>query len=232
MVPVNYRLSVREMVECIEDCTPKILMVDYHFVSQAQEIRKHCNCITTVIVSGEKTTPLNTISYEESLRRLISQKELCKLTPSQDDETVIIFYTGGTTGRSKGVMLSNINFQCNTDCSAPLYRMQEGWTFIIAGPLFHLAAGARIFSCSALGGHAVILPKFDVEAMLRTVQQYRVNSATLVPTMFQMLLDYPNFEKYDLSSLKMVAYGAAPMSVALLTRIINCLLYTSPSPRD
>ena len=223
LVPVNYRLSVREMVECIEDCTPKILMVDYHFVSQAQEIRKHCNCITTVIVSGEKTTPLNTISYEESLRRLISQKELCKLTPSQDDETVIIFYTGGTTGRSKGVMLSNINFQCNTDCSAPLYRMQEGWTFIIAGPLFHLAAGARIFSCSALGGHAVILPKFDVEAMLRTVQQYRVNSATLVPTMFQMLLDYPNFEKYDLSSLKMVAYGAAPMSVALLTRIIKAL---------
>ena len=156
LVPVNYRLSVREMVECIEDCTPKILIVDYHFISQAQEIRKHCSCINTVIVSGEKTMPLNTISYEESLSRLINEKELCELTPSQNDETVIIFYTGGTTGRAKGVMLSNINFQCNTDCSAPLYRMQEGWTFIIAGPLFHLAAGARIFSCSALGGHAVI----------------------------------------------------------------------------
>ncbi|MCH8173506.1 MAG: long-chain fatty acid--CoA ligase, partial [Proteobacteria bacterium] len=146
---------------------------------------------------------------------------LCELAPSEDDETVIIFYTGGTTGRAKGVMLSNINFQCNTDCSIALYRMQEHWKFIVLGPLFHLAAGSRVFSSTALGGHCVILPKFDVLEVFQAIQQYRINSATLVPTMFQMMLDHPEFSNYDLSSLKMLAYGAAPMSVALLRRVIK-----------
>ena len=223
LVPVNYRLSITEMMECIEDCAPKILIVDSHFISQAQEIRKQCKWVTIVATNDKIALEPDIISYEKTVQQLINQDKYCVLDPSQDDETVIIFYTGGTTGRSKGVMLSNINFQSNTDCAAPLYRMQEGWTFIIVGPLFHLAAGARIFSCSALGGHAVILPKFDVQAMLQTIENYQVNSATLVPTMIQMMLDCPNFEEYDLSSLKMMAYGAAPMSVALLRRAIKAL---------
>ncbi|MDP6651511.1 MAG: AMP-binding protein [Gammaproteobacteria bacterium] len=221
MVPINYRLSVREMVECVEDCTPKVLIVDPHFIEQAEEIRAQCACIITVIACGEESAPATMLSYEDSLQQLITTGSLCELSPSQGDETVIIFYTGGTTGRSKGVMLSNINFKSNTDCSIPLYRMQEGWNFIILGPLFHLAAGSRVFSCTTLGGHAVILPKFDVQAVLQNVEQYRINSATLVPTMFQMLLDALDFDSYDLSSLKMLAYGAAPMSMSLLSRVIK-----------
>ena len=118
-------------------------------------------------------------------------------------------------------MLSNNNFQCNTLCSIPLYRMQQHWTFLVIGPLFHLAAGSRVFSCTALGGHAVILPKFDVVALMESVEKYQVNSATLVPTMYQMILDHSDFGNYDLSSLKMLASGAAPLSIALLSRIIK-----------
>ena len=111
MVPINYRLSVREMVECVEDCTPKVLIVDPHFIEQAEEIRAQCACIITVIACGEESVPATMLSYEDSLQQLITAGTLCELSPSQDDETVIIFYTGGTTGRSKGVMLSNINFK-------------------------------------------------------------------------------------------------------------------------
>jgi acyl-CoA synthetase (AMP-forming)/AMP-acid ligase II len=158
LVPVNYRLSITEMMECIEDCAPKILIVDSHFISQAQEIRKQCKWITIVATSDKIAAKPDIISYEKTVQQLINQGKYCELDPSQDDDTVIIFYTGGTTGRSKGVMLSNINFQSNTDCAAPLYRMQEGWTFIIVGPLFHLAAGARIMkvhpSCMRYRGAA------------------------------------------------------------------------------
>jgi len=218
-IPVNYRLNVREMIECIEDCLPKVLIIDPHFVDQAREIAQCCPSIETIAYSGAAEIPPGMVSYEKAIQ--CENQQLCSLSPSENDETVIIFYTGGTTGRSKGVMLSNINFQCNTDCSIPLYRMQEAWNFIVLGPLFHLAAGSRVFSCTALGGHAVILPKFDVLEVLKTVEAYKINSATLVPTMLQMMLDHAKFSTFDLSSLEMIAYGASPMSVALLSRVIK-----------
>lgn len=221
LVPVNYRLSVREMIECVEDCAPKVLIVDAHYVEPAKAIQKACSSIGTVIYVGAEATPEGMISYEQTLADIIASGEQCAISPSKDDETVIVFYTGGTTGRSKGVMLSNFNFQCNTDCSIPLYRMQEGWNFIVLGPLFHLAAGARVFSSTAIGGHCVILPKFDVLDMFQTIERYQINSATLVPTMLQMTLDHPEFANFDRSSLKMIAYGAAPMSMALLSRVIQ-----------
>lgn len=225
LVPINYRLSVREMIECVEDCLATVLIVDPHFVDQARQIQQSCSSVTTLVYAGsrikDEPTPDGMLCYEDELKKVIAANSYCELTPSQDDESVIFFYTGGTTGRSKGVMLSNINFQCNTDCSIPLYRMQQGWNFIVLGPLFHLAAGSRVFSSTALGGHCAILPKFDVLEVFQTIEKYRINSATLVPTMFQMMLDHPDFSKYDLSSLKMLAYGAAPMSVSLLSRVIK-----------
>ncbi len=219
-VPVNYRLSLREMIECIDDCAAKVLIIDSHYVDEAREIARVCSSITTVIYAGKNDLPETMLSYENLLAQHIAAATYCELNPSKNEDPVIIFYTGGTTGRSKGAILSNRNFQSNTDCSIPLYRMKEGWRFIIVGPLFHVAAGARIFSCTVLGGHAVILPKFDVEEVFRTIQDAKIDSATLVPTMFQMMLDHPAFRKYDLSSLSMVAYGAAPMSVALLSKVI------------
>lgn len=221
LVPVNYRLSVREMIECVEDCKPKVLIIDPHFIEQSRELKKACDSIETIIYSGRGELPEDMLCYEESVKQFSAVGAVREFRPSQNDESVIYFYTGGTTGRSKGVMLSNKNFQCNTDCSVPLYRMQEEWAFVVLGPLFHLAAGSRVFSCTALGGHAVILPKFDVVEVLQTIQQHNINSATLVPTMFQMLLDHEDFSSFDLSSLKMLAYGAAPMSVALLSRVIK-----------
>ena len=220
-IPVNYRLSLREMIECVEDCTPTVLIVDPFFLDQARSMQKACESISTIVFAGPGETPEGMNSYEEKVAELITSESYCTLTPGADDDTVMIFYTGGTTGRSKGVMLSHKNFQINTDCSIPLYRMQENWNFIIMGPLFHLAAGSRVFSGTALGGHCVILPKFDVVEVLSAIEQHKVNSGTLVPTMLQMLLDHPDFSKFDLSSLKMLAYGAAPMSVALLSRVIQ-----------
>lgn len=221
LVPVNFRLSLREMIECVDDCTPKVLIIDTHFVHQANEIAATCKSIVKIFYSGNDDIPEGMNSYEESVNAVIADDSYCDESPSEDDETAIIFYTGGTTGRSKGVMLSNRNVQINTDCSIPLYSMQEGWSFIVLGPLFHLAAGSRVFSCAALGGHAAILPKFDVIQVLQTLERYSVQSATLVPTMFQMILDHPEFSSFDLSSLKMLAYGAAPMSVTLLSRVIK-----------
>lgn len=221
MVPVNFRLALREMIECVEDCTPKVLIVDENFLEQGQQIKAQCNSITTLIACGSSETPADMESYEASVNEIIENNNYCEPQPCENEDTVVIFYTGGTTGRSKGVMLNSIGFQLNTDSSIALYRMQQHWAFLVIGPLFHLAAGSRVWSCTKLGGHAVILSKFEVVALMQTVEKHRINSATLVPTMYQMILDHPKFGQYDLSSLKMLASGAAPLSVALIGRIVN-----------
>lgn len=221
MVPINYRLTVWEIIECIQDCAPKVLIVDSHYLEEVQQIREECSSLTDIICCGDIDAPADMLCYETTIKEIITSETYTELCPSCDEDIVIIFYTGGTTGRSKGVMLSHINFKYNTECSIPLYRMQQHWAFLIIGPLFHLAAGSRVFSSTALGGHAVILPKFDVVELMENVKKYAINSATLVPTMYQMILDHPKFGDYDLSSLKMLASGAAPLSIALLSRIVS-----------
>ena len=209
------------------------------FYSQALALLEACASVSCVFVTGSaldfdkakrhgveingviQTLPDEMRSFEASISEIIARSTFVAMQPSSFEETLILFYTGGTTGRSKGVMLSNKNFLCNTSGSVPLYKMQDGWCFLIVGPLFHIAAGARIFSCVVLGGHAIILPKFDVSEVLESIANYRINSATLVPTMFQMLIDNPLFATADLSSMQMVASGAAPMPMALQHRVIK-----------
>ena len=238
-VPLNFRLAIGELIECLDDCSPRILLCEPAFYSQAVALFKGCASVEHVFVTGDpaefdatsangveidgavQPLPSGMRSLERCIAETVAANAFVDLQPSSFDETLILFYTGGTTGRSKGVMLSNKNFLCNTTGSVPLYKMQDGWCFLIVGPLFHIAAGARIFSCAVLGGHAIVLPKFDVPDVLESIANYRINSATLVPTMFQMLIDHPLFPSADLSSMQMVASGAAPMPMALQHRVIE-----------
>ena len=238
-VPLNFRLAIGELIECLDDCTPRLLICEPTFYSQALALLEACASVNCVFVTGSvldfdnakrhgveingviQSLPDEMRSLEASIAEIIAGASVADMQPSSFEETLILFYTGGTTGRSKGVMLSNKNFLCNTSGSVPLYKMQDGWCFLIVGPLFHIAAGARIFSCAVLGGHAIILPKFDVPEVLESIANYRINSATLVPTMFQMLIDNPLFATADLSSMQMVASGAAPMPMALQHRVIK-----------
>jgi len=238
-VPLNFRLAIGELIECLDDCTPRILLCEPAFYSQAVALLNACASVEHIFVTGDpaefdatstsgveidgavQPLPSGMRSLERCIVETVAANAFVDLRPSSFDETLILFYTGGTTGRSKGVMLSNKNFLCNTTGSVPLYKMQDGWCFLIVGPLFHIAAGARIFSCAVLGGHAVVLPKFDVPDVLASIANYRINSATLVPTMFQMLIDHPLFPSADLSSMQMVASGAAPMPMALQHRVIE-----------
>ena len=221
-VPLNYRLAARELQECLEDCAPTVLLVESGFAETAAAMQQQCPFIRHVIVYGGGAQG-GMPDYEQSLAQIIAADGFAELSPSAGDETILLFYTGGTTGKSKGVMLSHRNMLSNTACAVDAYLMKKGWNFIILGPLFHLAAGARIFSTAALSAHVLILARFDAATVLESIERYRINSATLVPTMIQMLLDHPDFADTDLSSLEMVACGAAPLSLALQRRLLEAL---------
>ncbi len=223
-VPLNHRLSAGELRDCLDDCEPKVLLADAEFSERAMEMGELCRQIRHVVVlDGATPVPPGALGYERALADVIARGAAAELSPGGPDDPILLFYTGGTTGKSKGVMLSHRNLLSNTACSVEDYRMEPGWNFAFLGPLFHLAAGARIFTCAALQAHAVILAKFDAGAVLEALVDYRIDSITLVPTMARMLLDHPDFPAADLSSLKIVTCGAAPLPLELQRRLLRAL---------
>lgn len=222
-VPLNYRLSTRELRECLDDCTPTVLLAEADYAETANDMARQCSYIRAVVTFGGEVSGPDQIDYEGSITEIIGNQAFTDPSPGSEDETILLFYTGGTTGKSKGVMLSNRNMLSNTACAVESYLMEQGWNFIILGPLFHLAAGARIFSCAALYARALVMARFDADEVLRAIERYRINSVTFVPTMIQMLLDHPRFADFDLSSVEMVACGAAPLSLALQKRLLEAL---------
>jgi long-chain acyl-CoA synthetase len=134
-----------------------------------------------------------------------------------------LFYTGGTTGRSKGVMLSHHNLTSNAlHTLAPIGWRQDD-VFLHAAPMFHLADGALTFCVATLAGTNCFIEAFEPAATLRAIQEHRVTQALLVPTMINLLVNHPGVRSYDLSSLRGIAYGASPMPEAVIRKAMALL---------
>jgi long-chain acyl-CoA synthetase len=134
-----------------------------------------------------------------------------------------IFYTGGTTGRSKGVMLSHGNLMVNALNALGEGLFPSSAIYLHAAPMFHLANGAAMYSLLLSGGSNVMIQAFTPEGVMAAIQNERVTDVLLVPTMIQMLVDHPAVGSYDLSSLKNITYGASPISEAVLGRAMAAL---------
>ena len=138
------------------------------------------------------------------------------------EDIAALFPTGGTTGRSKGVMMTNrvIHNLVAVYAAMFVYDQVEKPVNMAAAPLTH-TAGLISLSALSRGGKVIILPKPDVDMMLDTIERYRVNEFFLPPTVIYRMLDHPGVESRDFSSLRYFVYAAAPMSVSKLRRAIQ-----------
>ena len=136
------------------------------------------------------------------------------------DELALIVGTGGTTGRPKGVMLSNGNLETMTALTLMGYPFGERPVYLALAPLTH-AAGVLCFPVLACGGEIVIMRTPDVHAFLELIPRHRVTHTFLPPTLIYMVLAAEELDRTDLSSLRCFWYGAAPMSVARLEEALQ-----------
>ncbi len=216
IAPVNSRFALGEMSEMLRDCAPTVLLADDAFLPQATQLAASLHPAPQLLC-------LDTLALET-------------VTPMEDaaaggDDIACLFYTGGTTGRAKGVALSHANLALNAlNISGPL-SLNEEMVHLHCGPLFHLGAGARVFATTFFGCTHVVLPRFDPGQVLETIARERVTHVVIVPTMAVALLAVPDFDAHDLSSLRILSYGAAPMPAALrdalLARLPGCGLLQS-----
>jgi long-chain acyl-CoA synthetase len=195
MVSLNYRLAPEELRFIAGDAELDVLVTD-------RDVDLGCERVEwEALVSGPPV-------------------ERAGLAP---DTLAALSYTGGTTGRPKGVMLSHGNLLANAqhNLAATGHRADQRWLHVC--PMFHVAGIANLIACTWVGAEQVLLPRFDPAAVLETIERERITHTVLVPTMLQMLLDAPGAAKADLSSLRHVQYAASPISAELQARVLDRL---------
>lgn len=213
--PVNIRWSVPEIAYSLRDCGTDVLVVDDAFAAAVPALREQVPNLATVIFCGDGDPPGGTLGFED----LVAGHEPVPDAHRAGDDLYGVFYTGGTTGQPKGVMLSHRNIVTSAMGSqATLPVVTPGGRLLHAAPMFHLADIAA-WVMGLLGGSTnVMVPAFTPASVVAAIVRHRVTDTLLVPTMIQLLVDSPEAADADLASLLGVIYGASPMSEAVLRR--------------
>ncbi len=220
-VPVNYRARDEELTFVIEDSAATVLFVGSKYLAAVFELlHKHGDRLTSVkkLVAIEGEPPSGWAAYEDLLAGGGDA------SPVRDGEdTAMILYTAGTTGRPKGVMLTHDALTAypleNVNPADPEFEQRT----LLSVPLYHVA-GVQVFLSSIYGGRTLVIePQFEAGNWLRLVEEEGVTRATVVPTMLKMAIEHPDFAARDLSSLQILTYGAAPMPHDVISAAIDHL---------
>ncbi|MFJ4291878.1 long-chain-fatty-acid--CoA ligase [Cupriavidus sp. NPDC089707] len=217
--PVNIRWSAAEILYSLEDSGTGVLIVDENFKDVATAVAADCKHLRHVIYAGDGETPPGMLSYEA----LIADAEPIEDRYRHGGDLAGIFYTGGTTGFPKGVMLSHAGLLSSATNAIMFGLTSKDARVAMVMPLFHLAMFSSINIQMMVGGSIIAVPSFDPGKLLQTISDTRATEMLLAPTMFQMLIDWlernpDRAASLDLSSLTHLRYGASPMSLTLLQR--------------
>ena len=225
VVPANTRWSMPENIYALNDSGATVLLIDDAFVSMAKPMLVEARCVRELIYMGEGSAPAGMTHYEELIERSAPIPDAVRTGP----DLAGIFYTGGTTGFPKGVMLSHGSLWASAAAAITFVARIPDAAVLHAAPMFHLAAFGGVMGALLMGARHVMIPRFEPGLVLETIERRKVTSIALVPTMIRMLVTHPNLPTTDLSSLRYLAYGASPMPEALLreatTALHGCQFY-------
>lgn len=209
--PVNVRWSAAEIAYSLTDSGTRVLLVGPEHAALVPQLREGSPQLQHVIAI-DNAPSLALPRLDALLAQAEPQEDRC----GNGDALAAIFYTGGTTGTPKGVMLSHANLWSSAISRMAQVPSQASSVALHVAPLFHLASAGRLVSQVMLGGASVMLPSFRPAELVAAIERYRVSEVTLVPSMIRMLLDDPAFDAGRLASLKRISYGASPISEAVL----------------
>lgn len=215
-VPVNARLSTEETVHVANDGLPVVFIAGPEHAEALAKRRDELKSVKYLIGFG---TDAGDLSYDEVLAKGSATHEHAN---PDDDATAVLHYTSGSSGVLKAAMQTYGNRRALVRklAGSPYARIETGDVLVHVGPVTH-ASGKQMMGLFRVGATNLMKDRFDVDDLLRTVEREKVTRLLLVPTMVNRIVNHPGLDKYDLSSLRSVAYGAAPMAPAVIEKAMK-----------
>ncbi len=216
-VDLNFRLATRELQVIAADAEIELLIVSPDQLEVGRHLQQEVPSLRQLVLDGPgggEDCP----AFEE----LLEHPGLRAPAPTPES-IAAISYTGGTTGRSKGVMLSHANLLANAKHNLITTGHDEQNRWLHVCPMFHVAGTANIFASTWAGATQLVLPRFDARVVIDTIRQAQITHVVLVPTMLGMLLDELDSEATGegLPSLAHIQYAASPITPALQRRVLE-----------
>jgi long-chain acyl-CoA synthetase len=218
MVPINTRLAAPEIEYILGDSGAVALFVDTAMSHHLKALEGRMAGVREVVWLDDTAGPEGLLHYED-----LTNYDPAPDSGAADDDLAGLFYTGGTTGRSKGVMLTHTNLVVNALNGVAGIGFNADTTYIHSGPMFHLADGASTFGVTMAGGRHAFVPRFEPVEVLQTIQGEKVTHAQFVPTMINMIVNHPRFTEFDIRTLSFILYGASPMPEGVLRKAMQVM---------
>ncbi len=220
-VPINHRLSGREIAFILQDSESRVLIADSTFKKQIDSVRKEIPGIEKILWAGgdRGSDAPGDLNYESALAGANSGP--LPEPPINDEDTAQIYYTSGTTGRPKGVMLSHKNVATHALGTIAEIHLTDCDVWVHVAPLFHLADAWATWAMTWVGGTHVLVREFDAKSVLETIQREKVTLTNLIPTMLNLMVNHPDVGKFDYSSLRVLLSGGAPIAPEVVRKIVE-----------
>jgi acyl-CoA synthetase (AMP-forming)/AMP-acid ligase II len=217
-VPINFRAKTEELEQMLAIAKPSMLFLGERYLSLAPTSGDAALPVERVVVLDADGS-----GHDLTYQQLVSgaHTEETHFPEAEDGDTTVIMFTAGTTGVPKGVMLTHDSFASFLLSTVNPADPEEEETNLLTVPLYHIA-GLQAALAAVYGGRTlVVMRQFEPLEWLTLAQDHQVNRAMLVPTMLKMVMDHPRFHEFDLASLNVITYGAAPMPIDVIRQAIN-----------
>ena len=214
-VAVNWRLAPPEVSYIVNHAEAKVFVVGQEFVPLLDAIEDELGGVKKIVVIGGHP------KHQDYESWLSSQPVEDPGVDPGPDEVAFQLYTSGTTGLPKGVMLTNSNLFALIGVILEDWGFDENSVNLIAMPLFHIGGSGYATVGMFCGCHSILLREVDPAEILRLIPEKGLTNMFVVPAVLQFMLMAPNLGDIDFSSLRLILYGASPISVDVLSRSID-----------
>ncbi len=227
LVPINYRLNPEDCAFILNDSQAKMLIIQSEFLDSVFRDK-----VDVPLIKGEpliKVVAGGTVKENEVCGSSIRYESLLERSANasvpgiliEDDDIAQIYYTSGTTGRPKGVILTHGNNLEHAYAAAREFCLIPEDKWLHVSPMFHLADAWAVWAMTLTASTHVMIPCFEAKPVLQTIQDSRVTLSNFIPTMLNILVSTPGVEKYDFSSLRLILSGGAPIARDVVKKVMK-----------
>ena len=216
-VPGNVHLAAQEWAEIFRNIKPLFLIIGKDYLKKLEQLEASSHTWKSVFVIYGKDG--DSLPDYESLIRMSASDRID--IDAKNTDTALIILTSGTTGKPKGVMLSHQNLLSDASASAISRRLTPNDVALVTAPLYQSGALGSMLANILRSNTIIIQNGFNPAHVLAAIEKERVTTLLFVPAMLIKLIQYPEIDRFDLSSMKTVVYGSAPMPVTPLRAVMD-----------